>query len=80
MRRTFNHKVSKIQGITVPRHVLRNIYTELTGDASQDQNKEIDERMRQAIIGHDPNLAVDRKHLNKSRPGDTFKVFYANKN
>ena len=50
-RRTFNHKISKIQGVTVRKHVLRNIYTELTGDASQDQNKEIDERMRQAIIG-----------------------------
>ena len=43
MRRTFNHKVSKIQGVAVPKHVLRNIYTELTGNASQDQNKEIDD-------------------------------------
>ena len=36
MRRTFNHKVSKIQVVTIPKHVRRNIYAELTGDASQD--------------------------------------------
>ena len=42
MRQTFNHKVSEIHGVTVPKHVLRNVCTELTGDASQDQNKEID--------------------------------------
>ena len=76
MHQTFNHKVSKIQGITVPKHVLCNIYTELTGDASQDQNKEIHKCMRQAIIGEHPNLVVDLRHLNKGRPGDTFKVFF----
>ena len=32
--------------------------------------------MRQAIIGEDPDLVVDLRHLNKSRPGDTFKVFF----
>ena len=32
--------------------------------------------MRQAIIGEDPNLVVDLRHLNKGRPGDTFKVFF----
>ena len=31
--------------------------------------------MRQAIIGEDPNLVVNPRHLNKCRPGDTFKVF-----
>ena len=66
----FNHKVSKIQGITVPKYILHNIHTELTGNASQDQNKEIDEHTRQAIIGEDPNLVVDLRHLNKGRPGD----------
>ena len=32
--------------------------------------------MRQAITGEDPNLVVDLRHLNKGRPGDTFKVFF----
>jgi len=68
--------VSKVQGLTVPKHVLRNFYTDLTGDATHDQNKGIDERMRQAIIGDDPDLVVDLRHLNKGRPGDTFKVFF----
>ena len=71
-----NHKVSKIKGVIVPKHVFHNIYTELTEDALQDQNKEIDERMRQAIIGKNPNLVVDLQHLNKGRPGDNFKVFF----
>ena len=31
--------------------------------------------MRQAIIGDDPNLVVDLRHLSKGRLGDTFKVF-----
>ena len=32
--------------------------------------------MRRAITGEDPNLVVDLRHLNKGRPGDTFKVFF----
>ena len=76
MRRNFTNKVSKVQGLTVPKHVLRNIYTDLTGDATADQNKEIDERLRQAILGDDPDLVVDLRHLNKGRPGDSFKVFF----
>ena len=32
--------------------------------------------MRQAIIGEDPNLVVNLRHLNKGRPGDAFKVFF----
>ena len=47
---------------------------ELTGDISQYQNKEIDECMRQAMIGEDPKLVVNFRQLNKGRPGDTFKV------
>ena len=76
LRRNFTNKVSKVQGLTVPKHVLRNIYTDLTGDATADQNKEIDERLRKAILGDDPDVVVDLRHLNKGRPGDSFKVFF----
>ena len=27
-------------------------------------------------MGEDPKLVVDLRHLNKGRPGDTFKVFF----
>ena len=41
------------------------------------QNTKIDERLRQSILGEDPNLVVDLRVLNKGRPNDTFKVFFA---
>lgn len=55
---------------------MRAIYAELTLDASADQNPEIDQRARMAILGEDPELIIDMRHLNKGRPGDTFNQFF----
>lgn len=55
---------------------MRATYAELTLDASADQNPEIDQRARMAILGEDPELIIDMRHLNKGRPGDTFNQFF----
>lgn len=75
MRRDFAKKVSIIDS-TVPKHLIRSVYSELTSDASADQNPAIDERVRQAILGEDPDLVIDLRHLNKGRPQDTFAIFF----
>ena len=62
-------------GAVIPPHVIRKIYSGLTGDASAEQNPGIDRRVRQAIIGDDLDLVIDLRHLNMARPGDTFQVF-----
>lgn len=54
MRRDFVHKFTNISGATMPPHIMRAIYAELTLDASADQNPEIDQRARMAILGDDP--------------------------
>ena len=59
-----NYQRSK--ALTVPKHVLRNIYIELTGDALQDENKEIEGVSKPCC----------RPQTLKGRPGDTFKVFF----
>ena len=76
MRREFTSKFKKV-GVDIPPHVVRNIYSELTGDATSDQNPSIDERVRQAIIGDDVDLVIDLRHLNKGRPDDTFNIFFS---
>lgn len=65
-----------VAGTHIPPHILRSIYTTLTNDASAEQDKEIDERVRLAVLGLDPDLVVDLRHLNKGRPGDTFEAFF----
>ena len=77
MRRVFTNKISQIHSLKIQKHVLWNIYADLTADSMPDQNTKIDERLRQSILGEDPNLVVDLKVLNKGRPNDTFKVFFA---
>lgn len=76
MRRDFLHKFSNLGGSRIPPHIMRAIYAELTLDASADQNPEIDQRARMAILGEDPELIIDMRHLNKGRPGDTFNQFF----
>lgn len=68
MRRDFRHKFSNLGGSRIPPHIMRAIYAELTLDASADQNPEIDQRARMAILGEDPELIIDMRHLNKGRP------------
>lgn len=76
MRRDFRHKFSNLGGSRIPPHIMRATYAELTLDASADQNPEIDQRARMAILGEDPELIIDMRHLNKGRPGDTFNQFF----
>ena len=76
MRREFTKKISKIHSVKIQKHVLWNIYADLTGDAMPNQNPEIDERLMQSILGEDPNLVVDLRVLNKGRPNNAFKVFF----
>jgi hypothetical protein len=52
------------------------MYSELTLDASSSQNFSIDERLKQAILGDDSDIAADLPHLNTERPYDTSVVFF----
>lgn len=56
--------------------MLRAIYSELTLDATQDQNPAMDGRVRQAILSEEPDLVIDLRHLNTGRPNDTFESFF----
>lgn len=76
MRQEFFRAYGNIAGTIIPPHILRSIYTTLTNDASSDQNKEIDNRVRLSVLGIDPDLVVDLRHLNKGRQNDTFDVFF----
>lgn len=76
MRKEFSRKFSRVAGITIPPYLLRSIYAELTLDVSCDQNPEVDQRARHAILGEDPELVIDMRHLNKGRPDDTFDTFF----
>ncbi|KAL3875452.1 hypothetical protein ACJMK2_033399 [Sinanodonta woodiana] len=76
MRQEFFNAYGNIAGTIIPPHILRSIYTTFTNDASADQNKEIDNRVRLSVLGIDPDLVVDLRHLNKGRPNNTFDVFF----
>lgn len=54
---------------------MRAMYASLTMDSAADQNPDMDERLRMALLG-EPGIVVDLRHLNKGRPGDTFNVFF----
>lgn len=76
MRREFSNKYCNIAGTNIPPYVLRSLYAELTLDASADQNPALDTRARLALLGQDPDLVIDMRHLNKGRPNDTFNAFF----
>lgn len=76
MRKEFACKYSNIGGSTIPPHVLRAIYADMTSDATADQNPTMDARVRQAVLAEDPEMVVDIRHLNKGRPDDTFDPFF----
>lgn len=75
MRRDFIRKFTNLSGVKIPPRIMRAIYAELTLDTSADQNPEIDQRAGMAILGEDPDLIIDMRHLNKGRPDDTFTLF-----
>ena len=74
MRREFSEKYRQV--ISIPPHIMRSIYADLTMDATADQNPTIDERLRIAIMSEDPEMVIDLRHLNKGRPDNTFDVFF----
>lgn len=75
MKSQFLKKISNLQVKLTPA-ILRFIYSELTLDASADQNPALEERIRQAIMSEDADLVTDLRHLNKGRPNDSFEVFF----
>lgn len=79
MKQTFINtycKLSASSQSTLSPAILRSIYSYFSLDASADQNKTMDERIRQAILSEDADLVTDLRHLNTGRPNDTFKVFF----
>ena len=76
MQREFTKTISKIWSVKIQQHAFQNFYANLIGDVTPNQNNEMDERLRQSILGEDPNLVVDLRVLNKGQPNDTFKVFF----
>jgi hypothetical protein len=56
MKREFRSKYGNIAGTSIPPHILRNMYSELTLDASNSQNFSIDERLKQAILSDDSDI------------------------
>ncbi|XP_071122564.1 uncharacterized protein [Mytilus edulis] len=76
MRRDFINKYSNLNAVSIPKHILRSIYSDLTMDATSDQNPAMDSRVRHAILSEDADLILDLRHLNKGRPGDTFDNFF----
>lgn len=55
MRREFCCMYGNQAGTNIPPHILRSIYKTLTNDASTEQNRDIDERVRLADLGLDPD-------------------------
>ena len=76
MQKEFTKTISKIWSVKIQQHAFQNFYANLTGDVTPNQNNEMDERLRQSILGEDPNLGVDLRVLNKGQPNDTFKVIF----
>ena len=52
MRKDFANRFDLLN-VVIPKHVIRNVYAELTLDASADQNPSVDEQVR---LHHDPDL------------------------
>ena len=74
-RREFARLIRKISPSISPA-VLRAVYTELTGDATAPENKDIEYRIKQAMVGEDPDLVVDLRHLNKGIRFFKKEMFY----
>lgn len=58
--------------------LLRNLYHDLTGDATVASNsitKELDERLRWMLTLQDPNITVDLR-INNGFKGTAFDIFW----
>jgi hypothetical protein len=75
MRRDFILRYCSL-GVSIPKHVLRAIYTDLSLDSTAMQNPTLDTRVQQAILSEDPDLVFDMRHMNPGRPNDTFNTFF----
>lgn len=64
MKRDFQSRVKRL-GAAIQKHMIWNIYFKLINDSSKDQNPEMDDLTRAAILGEDRKLIIDMKHLNK---------------
>ena len=78
MRRSFFRLFGSIANVRPV--YLREMYRQLTGDtsaASCESEKDIDERLRQALDLEDPDIVVDLRHHNKGQPSKYDKFWEA---
>lgn len=76
MRKHFVSEFCNLHAIKIPPAVLRTIYSELTLDASMEQNKQVENRIKKAILAEDADLVTDLRHINTGRPNVTFDTFF----
>ena len=77
MRAAFYRQTAALTELQAKSHHIRAIYRGLTSDASTEiTSSEIEARVQYAMEMEDPDNICDLRHLNKGRPGDTFKLFF----
>jgi hypothetical protein len=77
MRSEFVKTYGGLHATSVPKYVLRSIYSEMTLDASvSDSNPAVDERLKLAVLTDDPDLVIDLRHDNSGAPGNSFQPFF----
>ena len=77
MRRDFIDRYN--QHVKIPQSVLRNIYRTLTDDASaavSGSQREIDERVEEALSMDDPDILLDLRKLNGNAKSSKFDAFW----
>lgn len=76
MRKDFLARYCRLHSCSVPKHILRAIFSDLTVDSNAMQNPTVDLRVQQAIQSEDPDLVLDIRLMNPGRPNDTFNAFF----
>ena len=77
MRKDFTTRYCRLNtGQQIPKYVLRSIYSELSLDATAQQNPTLDARVQNALLADDPDLVLDMRHMNPGRPSETFSDFF----
>ena len=77
-RRTTKKEFMKTYSSVAPPHVLKEMFQNLTNDNSADLNlnaKEINDRLKFALLCGDANILTDLRHFHQGRP-DKFHVFF----
>ncbi|CAC5422380.1 unnamed protein product [Mytilus coruscus] len=75
MKKHFVSEFCNLHAVKIPPAVLKTIYSELTLDASMEQNKQVENRIREAILAEDADLVTDLRHINTGRLNNTFDTF-----